>query len=192
MASRNLTRCAAALLALAANAPAVALTPVAEFEISRYRGAWYEIAAIPGAFRNRCARDTQAEYLPAEDGALIIRNRCKNTEGSVEQSEGRARPLDPAVPAVLKVTSVNLFGIWWYPFGRNQVVIAAAPDYQWIVIGDPSLHYGRILARQPALADEALRTAIAALSAERYDLCAFVFKPQTGGREQRSRLCDEK
>lgn len=183
-------RCVWPVLAAALSAPAVALTPVSEFALSRYQGGWYEIASIPGFFQGKCARDTLVEYVPEEGGALIVRNRCVRPDGGTEQIEGRARPLDPAVPAVLKVTSVNQFGIWWYPFGRNQVVIAAGRDY--LVIAEPSLHYGRILARQPTLSDDALRAAVAALTAEQYDLCRFVFKPQTGGRMQASRLCDER
>lgn len=182
-------RCVWPVLAAALSAPAVALTPLSEFELSRYQGKWYEIASIPGFFQGKCARDTLVEYLPEEGGALIVRNRCVRPDGGTEQSEGRGRPLDPAVPAVLKVTFVNQFGIWWYPFGRNQVVIASGRDY--LVIAEPSLHYGRILARQPTLSDNALRAAVAALTAEQYDLCRFVFKPQTGGRMQASRLCDE-
>jgi len=180
-----------AVLALASTAPAVALTPVSEFDVASYQGSWYEIASIPGFFQGKCARDTRAEYVPEEGGALIVRNRCIRPDGEVQQGEGRARVLDPALPAVLKVTFVNQFGIWWYPFGRNQIVIAAGRNNQWIVIGEPSLHYGRILARQPVMTEDALRAAIAALVAEKYDLCMFVFKPQTGGRTQASRLCDE-
>jgi len=180
-----------AALALATTAPALALTPASDFQVSQYQGYWYEIASIPGFFQGKCARDTRAEYVPEEGGALIVRNRCIRPDGGEQVGEGRARVLDPALPAVLKVTFVNQFGIWWYPFGRNQVVIAAGRNNQWIVIGEPSLHYGRILSRQPTLSDEALRAAVAALAAEKYDLCTFVFKPQTGGRTQASRLCDE-
>jgi len=178
------------VLGVALSAPAVALTPVSEFELSRYHGAWYEIASISGFFQGKCARDTQVEYAPEEGGALVVRNRCTGRDGGIERGEGRARPLDPGVPAVLKVTFVNQFGIWWYPFGRNQVVIAAGRGY--LVIAEPSLHYGRILGRQPTSSDDALRGAVAALTAENYDLCLFVFKPQNGGRTQASRLCDER
>ena len=181
----------AAVLVLAAAAPAVALTPVSQFDVASYQGSWFEIASIPGFFQGKCARDTRAEYVPEEGGALIVRNRCTRPDGGVQASEGRARVLDPVLPAVLKVTFVNQLGIWWYPFGRNQVVIAAGRNNQWIVIGEPSLHYGRILSRQPTLSEDALRAAVAALAAEKYDLCTFVFKPQTGGRTQASRLCDE-
>jgi apolipoprotein D and lipocalin family protein len=186
----RLALCAGAL-ALALTGPATAVTPVTDFALSRYVGDWYEIASIPGSFRNKCARDTRAQYAPDESGALIVRTRCITTDGVEEQNEGRGRPLDPDMPSVLKVTFVYQLGIWWYPFGRNQMVIANAADDQWLVIGESSLSFGRILARKPVLSAEALRAAASALAAERYDLCAFTFKPQAGGRAQGSRLCDE-
>jgi apolipoprotein D and lipocalin family protein len=179
------------LLLLFATMSALALTPISDFSVSRYHGHWYEITAIPGFFRNKCERDVQVDYAPDESGALVVRNRCRRPDGGVEQTEGRARPLDPEVPAVLKVTFVNQLGIWWYPFGRNQIVIAAGPDYSWLVIGDPSLRYGRVIARTPAVDARALGAIAAALASEGYDRCAFTLKPQTGGREQPARLCDE-
>lgn len=179
------------LLVVASTMPALALTPVAEFNATRYHGRWYEITAIQGYFRNKCARDVQVEYALEDSGALIIRNRCRRPDGGVEEIEGRGRLPDPDLPAVLKVTFVYQLGIWWYPFGRNQIVIAAGPDYRWIVIGDPSLRYGRVIARAPTLDSETLRTVAAVLANEGYDRCAFVFKPQAGGREQLARLCDE-
>src|SRR5215472_16833894 len=138
-----------ALLALAACAEAI--TPLAAFEASRYQGLWYEIAAIPGAFRNQCERDVQIEYALEDGGAFVLRNSCRRPDGNTILNEGRGRALDPNVPAVLKVTFVHGLGIWWYPFGRNQTVIAAGPDYRWLVIGDSTLRYGRVLARDPAL-----------------------------------------
>jgi apolipoprotein D and lipocalin family protein len=179
------------LAALVTAAEVVAVTPVTDFALSRYFGTWYEIASIPGSFRNRCASDTRTEYAPEEGGALILRTRCTQADGKSEDNEGRARPLDPDVPAVLKVTYVNQLGIWWYPFGRNQVVIATGRDYEWLVIADPSRTYGRIISRRPVMSDEALRAAMAALAEEKYDLCAFTLKPQAGGRARGSRLCDE-
>ena len=179
------------LLGFAMSTPAAALTPLADFNVARYNGLWYEVAAIPGAFQNRCARDPRSEYVPGEDGALIVRSRCTQSDGGTYASEGRARALEPAVPAVLKVTYVHQLGIWWYPLGRNQVVIGSGRNYEWIVIGDPSLHYGRILAREPALSADALRSAAGVLKTEGFDLCAFVAKPQAGGRQQTARLCDE-
>ena len=179
------------LLVVAATMPAIALTPVADLQVTQYHGRWYEITAIPGFFRNKCERDVQVEYAPEDGGALIVRNHCKRPDGGVEEIEGRARAPDPELPAVLKVTFVHQLGIWWYPFGRNQIVVAAGPEYRWLAIGDPSLRYGRVIAREPGLSPDVLRTVAAALANEGYDRCLFMFKPQTGGREQSSRLCDE-
>jgi apolipoprotein D and lipocalin family protein len=178
------------LLVVISTMPAVALTPVSDFDVTRYHGRWYEISAIPGFFGNKCRRDVQVEYAPENGGALIIRNRCKRPDGGILESEGRGRPPDPDLPAVLKVTFVHQLGIWWYPFGRNQVVIAAGPGYRWLALGDPSLHYGRVIARAPTLDSESLHAAAAALANEGYDRCLFVLKPQAGGREQSARLCD--
>ncbi|HXX85142.1 MAG TPA: lipocalin family protein [Casimicrobiaceae bacterium] len=169
---------------------AAALVPAAGFELKNYLGAWYEIAAIPGYLQSVCARDTRLEYSDAENGAIASNNHCIRADGTVQEGESRHRPLDPEQPAVLKITSVHFLGIWWYPFGRQSIVIAFDPDYRWMVVGHPSLRYGRILSRKPMLDDADLARAAAALASQRFDLCAFVTTPQTGGRERSARLCE--
>jgi apolipoprotein D and lipocalin family protein len=178
------------LFTFAAPSSVLALTPVATFDLTRYLGTWYEIAAIPGFLQTRCARDTQVTYTSAENGALAAQTRCTRADGTADSNESRTRPLDPSAPAVLKVTAVNFLGIWWYPFGRESIVIAVGPEYRWIVVGHPSLRYGRILSREPSLADSDLKAAAAALTEQQFDLCKFVTAPQTNGREQPVRLCD--
>lgn len=179
------------LVALACMAPAVALTPVADFDLNRYYGSWYEIASIPGFLQSHCARDTQSEYTAAENGAIATRSHCLRADGSVQSNEGRARPLDPSLPSVLKITTVHFLGIWWYPFGRESIVVAVSPDYRWLINGHPSLRYGRILAREPSLSAQALQTISAELVKQGFDPCVFVFTPQTGGHARGTRLCDD-
>jgi apolipoprotein D and lipocalin family protein len=178
------------LLALVLPSTALALTPMVNFALDRFPGTWFEIAAIPGFLQSRCARDTQVSYSSAENGAFAALTRCLRADGSLDTSETRTRPLDPDLPSVFKVTSVNFFGIWWYPLGRESIVIAAGPEYRWIVLGHPSLRYGRILAREPSLADGELKLAAAALAEQQFDLCKFITTQQTGGRVQPARLCD--
>jgi len=178
------------LLTLAAAPPALALTPVPNFDLNRYLGTWYEISSIPGFLQSRCARDTQVAYAPAENGALAALTRCTRADGSADTSESRTRPLDPTLPSVLKVTSVNFLGIWWYPLGRESIVIAVGPEYRWLVVGHPSLRYGRILSHEPSLSDSDLKSATEALTDQQFDLCKFVTTPQSTGRVQPARLCD--
>jgi apolipoprotein D and lipocalin family protein len=178
------------LLGLAWIPSALALTPVVGFELDRYLGTWYEIAAIPGFLQSRCARDTRAEYTTAENGAIGISNHCVRGDGTEEFTEARARALEPVLPSVLKVTSVHFLGIWWYPLGRESIVIAYDPGYRWVATAHPSLRYGRIVAREPFLSDDALKSIAATLGDEGFDLCAFVVTPQTGGRDHPAKLCD--
>jgi apolipoprotein D and lipocalin family protein len=182
--------CLIGLFTLAPLAPAVALTPLPDFKLDGYVATWYEIASIRGFLQSRCARDTRTEYSIGENGALILESKCLRADGTPERSEARARPLDPALPSVLKITTVHLLGIWWYPFGRESIVVARGPDQRWLAVGHPSLRYARILSRAPALSDDELKRAAAALAEAQFDLCAMVLTVQTDGRQQPSRLCD--
>src|SRR6266568_3808378 len=123
---------------------ALAITPVDKLDLSRYFGTWYEIASVPRFLQSHCARDTRVEYAAAEQGAVAMRNFCMRADGTIMATEARGRALEPDVQAVLKVTTINLLGIWWYPFGREYVVLAVSPDYRWAAVGDHSLRYGRI------------------------------------------------
>lgn len=169
---------------------ATALNPVANFDLTRYMGTWYEIAAIRGFLQSRCARDTRSEYSAGENGAIASRSTCLRDDGTAETNEGRTRVLDPELPSVFKTTSVYFLGIWWYPFGRESIVVAVGPEYRWLATGHPSLRYGRILSREPELSDEALNTIASILAKEGFDLCAFVLTPQTGGLDGSAKLCE--
>ena len=91
---------------------------------------------------------------------------------------------------MLKVTSVRFLGIWWYPLGRESIIIAFDPQYRWLVAAHPSLRYGRILAREPSLSDEVLKAIAPKLIEEGFDLCTFVLTPQTAGRDRTAKLCE--
>jgi hypothetical protein len=70
----------------------------------------------------------------AENGALMLETNCLRADGAAERSEARARPLDPALPSVLKITGVHMLGIWWYPFGRESIVVPRGPDRRWLAV----------------------------------------------------------
>jgi lipocalin len=168
----------------------VALTPLPDFKLDGYVATWYEIASIRGFLQSRCARDTRTEYSIGENGALMLESKCLRADGTAERSEARARPMDPALPSVLKITGVHMLGIWWYPFGRESIVVALGPERRWLAVGHPSLRYARILAHSPALSDDDLKSAAAALAEAQFDLCSMVLTVQSDGRQQPARLCD--
>ncbi|MGH8712424.1 MAG: lipocalin family protein [Casimicrobiaceae bacterium] len=182
--------CLIALFALAPLAPATALAPVPDFKLGSYFATWYEIASMRGFLQSRCARDTRTEYSAGENGSIMLETRCLRADGLPERSEARARLLDRTLASVLKITSVHFLGIWWYPLGRESILVARGPDNRWLTVGHPSLRYARILAREPALSDADLASAATAMAEAQFDLCAVVLTVQTAGRQQPARLCD--
>jgi apolipoprotein D and lipocalin family protein len=73
-----------AMLSLASTTPAAALTPVVDFDLNRYYGTWYEIAAIRGFLQSRGARGTRTEYTAAGNGAIATRSDCLRADGTAE------------------------------------------------------------------------------------------------------------
>jgi apolipoprotein D and lipocalin family protein len=128
------------------------LKTVAELDLSRYVGRWYSLAHIPTTFERGCAKGTTATYTLLPNGQIEVLNECLDAKGQKKVVRGRAWIPDPKEPAKLKVSFVNLFGIWLFP--GDYWVIELAPDYSYAVVGHPARKYGWILSRTPTL-DEA-------------------------------------
>src|SRR5574343_1764548 len=124
---------AVALPARAAES-AVPLETVAQVDLTRYAGAWYEIALLPNRFQKQCVADTQARYRL--DGHRVeVVNRCRTASGEVERTAGHAKPVEGSGNAKLRVT-------FFWPFYGNYWVLDLDPDYQQVLVGEPSRQYG--------------------------------------------------
>ena len=73
---------------------------------------------------------------------------------------------------------------------EHRRLIRLDPEYRWLVAAHPSLRYGRILSRDPALSDQTLKAIAPKLVEEGFDLCTFVVTPQTAGRDRPAKLCE--
>ena len=119
------------------------LPTVASVDLSRYTGDWYEVALIPNRFQKMCIADTQANYR-VEGEVIRVRNRCKNAEGKMEEANGIAKIVPQSGNAKLRVS-------FFRPFYGDYWILALDPEYQWVLVGEPSRKYGWILARTPKL-----------------------------------------
>lgn len=168
---------AVALLAACASpgAPAAAadlppLKTVAQVDLQRYLGTWYEIARMPFGIQDRnCARATSATYSARDDGAIDVLNRCQRADGTVFAAQGLATVVDPKTNARLEVTFLPQW-LRWLPVGRGDYwVIELAPDYSYVMVGEPQRRYLWILARTPTMDVVTLRGIVARLPAHGYD-----------------------
>lgn len=159
--------CAPALAA----ADAAPLPTVAQVDLARYAGAWYEIALLPNRFQRQCVADTQARYRL--DGERVeVLNRCRRADGSVEDIKGHAKVVQGSGNARLRVS-------FFWPFYGDYWVLALDPDYRHVLVGAPSRKYAWVLSRTPQLDDAALQALLDRAAELGFDKAAFRRTPQT-------------
>ena len=114
--------------------------PARPVDLKRYLGRWYEIARYEQRFERGCEGVT-ADYNMRMDGTIDVLNRCRKSNGKIDESRGVAKVVDLSSNAKLKV---SFFG----PFYGDYWVLDHAGDYSWSIVGEPSGRYLWILARE--------------------------------------------
>lgn len=169
----------AALLFLATSVHAQTVTVVADLDMNRYAGKWYEIARFPNKFQNQCISDVDATYVKRADGDIDVINRCKNATGTIEEAVGRAKLPHPDTMAKLKVRFAPQWLSWLPMVWADYWVLDLAPDYSVAAVGDPTRKYLWILSRNKVVADSVYQAQIKRLAAQGYDTSRLVPTPQT-------------
>jgi apolipoprotein D and lipocalin family protein len=121
------------------------LEVVPHVELEKYLGKWYEIAHLPAKFQEGCS-ETTATYTLLKDGNVSVLNTCKRN-GKVKTAKGKAKVVDKATGAKLKVT-------FFWPFYGDYWIIKLGKDYEYSVVGTPNLKYLWILSRTPRMDSE--------------------------------------
>ena len=125
------------------------ITPVQNFDKSRYLGTWYEIARLDHSFE-RGLEQISATYTVREDGGIDVLNRGFHVvDGVWNEAIGKAYFVDSEDVGHLKV---SFFG----PFYASYVIMALDPDYQWALVTGPNRDYFWILSRTPSLSETTL------------------------------------
>jgi len=139
-------------------------------ELSRFQGHWYEIARIPRDYDRTCF-DTTADYTLVNPGKLELRHRCRlgSPSGALSEFAAPASVDDPKVPAKLTLDLGLYRGSYW--------VLEVGKDYEYALIGHPSLTMLWVLSRTPKLPDDVYAALRAKASHEGYDADALVLTP---------------
>jgi apolipoprotein D and lipocalin family protein len=125
--------------------------PVPAVDLARYSGTWHEVARLPMFFQRNCVGDVTAHYSLLPDGAIEVRNRCREEDGAFVESVGRATQV-AGKPGALKVSFAPRWLSWVPGVRADYWIIDLDPDYQWAVVGGPGKKYLWILSRTPAVA----------------------------------------
>ena len=119
--------------------------PVADFEIDRYLGKWYEIARLDHSFERGLSNVT-AQYSLRDDGGVRVVNRGFNTKDAEwDEAVGKAYFVGDTTAGMLKVSFFGPF------YGAYNVIALDQKDYQWSLVAGPDTDYLWILSREPRL-----------------------------------------
>lgn len=140
--------------------------PAKSVDLPKYLGRWYEIARYEQSFQKGC-EGVSAEYALRKDGMISVRNACRKPDGKISAATGKARIVDQASNAKLKV---SFFG----PFYGDYWILDRADDYSWAIVGEPSGRYLWLLAREQTPAPAQVEALIARAGALGYDTAMLI------------------
>jgi apolipoprotein D and lipocalin family protein len=169
-------------LSASAQTPPVAPLPpvatIAELNVARYMGTWYEIAKFPNRFQVSCAANTRAQYTAQADGSVQVLNSCVTAEGRTLDALGVAKQIGPATSAKLQVRFapvwLSLLPMVW----GDYWVIDLDTDYQLAAVSDAKREYLWVLSRSPHVSHASYDALLARLKAQHFDVQKLVLTPQ--------------
>jgi apolipoprotein D and lipocalin family protein len=151
------------------------LDVVPTVDLVRYAGTWYEIARLPNGFQKKCTGDVTANYILLDDGQIKVVNRCKCSDGSFTEAEGKVRIANKDGPNTkLEVRFAPAF-LSFLPFVWGKYwIIDLAEDYSYAVIGEPNREYLWILGRSPKIDEQQLNEIIERIKTKGYDVSKLI------------------
>lgn len=142
--------------------------PVAQFDLNRYLGTWYEVARFDHYFERDLVACT-ANYSLKDDGTVkVINSGLKN--GKTKVSEGKAK-----TTGTVGLLRVSFFG----PFYSDYRVLLLSPDYSYALVGSASDDYLWILSRTPVLEDSDKRLLLQEAVRRGYDIDELIWVDQS-------------
>lgn len=146
------------------------LITVTSLDVPRYMGTWFEIAKYPNRFQKNCAADTAAEYRLQPGGTVQVINRCRKTNGELDEAVGEARSTGGANSPKLQVR----FAPSWLSFlsfvWGDYWVIDLDEGYQLVAVSEPAREYLWILSRSPTVNPEAYAALLMRLRSQGFNL----------------------
>jgi apolipoprotein D and lipocalin family protein len=153
-----------------------ALSTMAQVDLQRYAGRWFELARLPAPFEGPCTGQPTATYVPRAGKVQVI-NRCVDRSGRWRTARGAARVVPGSGNARLEV---SLWPRWlrWLPMAwADYWILHVDPAYEVALVGHPSRRFLWILARRPKLPAAQLRALVQVAAERGYDADRLKFNP---------------
>ncbi|WP_222863123.1 lipocalin family protein [Marinomonas sp. IMCC 4694] len=127
------------------------IDPVAQFQLERYLGTWYEIARQDHAFEEGLSNVT-ARYSMRRDGGVAVVNRGYSADDKEwREAEGRAYFVNSSTIGHLKVSFFGPF------YGAYVIFELDKADYQYAMVSGPNRDFFWLLSRTPTMPEAVKR-----------------------------------
>lgn len=143
---------------------------VADVDLARFQGKWYEIAKLPRVTETGC-RETTATYSLKGDGRLDVRSECQD-DGVTRRMIAEAVVSDKETPGKLSLDIGGFYGDYW--------ILEVGKEYDYAVVGHPTRDYLWILSRTPTLKQEELTSILDRTRAKQFDVSRLEYTVQSG------------
>jgi apolipoprotein D and lipocalin family protein len=137
-------------------------------DLNRYTGHWYEIARLPNFFERKL-KCTSATYTLRDDGRITVLNAGNylTDPRKSTSSRGIAWIPDKTSPTKLKVQ-------FFWPFSGDYWIMYLDNDYKYVLVGDPSLKYLWILAREKKMDEKTYNMLLQKAVENGYDVKSII------------------
>lgn len=155
------------------------LEAIAQLDVTRYLGHWYEIAKFPNRFQKKCVSDTSAEYSPLPDGNIRVLNQCLNSTGMMESAIGEAQQTGGPQSAKLKVRFAPAW-LSFLPFVWGDYWVIDLDDkYSLVAVSEPNREFLWVLSRTPVVDEAQYADLMNRLVGMNFDIAKLEKTPQT-------------
>ena len=168
-----------------------AVKPVSEVKLEKYLGTWNELFRIPNRFQYDTEENgltpclnSQAKYTRVDELQIEVENSCqrfsKQDQMTHESVKGVGSIVDGSNGAKLFVNFTGIGLLRWVGIGDGDYwILGLGPEnekgqYSWALIGEPSLQYGWILARENHLSASVLEMIFALAKENGYERGRFI------------------
>jgi apolipoprotein D and lipocalin family protein len=151
--------------------------------LGEYAGRWYEVARLPNKFQRHCSGDVVAHYSLRGDGRIDVVNRCRKSDGAVDEARGIVRKAGDGksnarlqvrfAPPILSFLP-TAWGDYW--------IVGLGPEYTWAVVGVPSREHLWILSRAPQMSESSYEQALAIAKGKGFDVTRLIKTKHTNVR----------
>lgn len=145
--------------------------PVAEVNIKKFSGLWYEIARTSNSYQEKCVASS-VEYRLQQDNTYKVYNRCFENVigGNLIEYKGTAKSANGQSMSKIDMT-------YYYIFTKQYRVIHLEKDYSAAVVADEKMKQVWVMSRKPKLQKKKLSKILAKLGRS-MNLQRLIYTPQ--------------